>query len=129
MHFAIEHFGIMAADPMKLARWYQDVLGIGILFVPEGSTAPVFVKDESGFIIEFFSMPPGFSHPEDAVRKAQHVCLTVPDFDKAVEDLESKGVVFKEEEFSIFQGGRVRFFQDPEGNWIHLVYRKQVPWA
>jgi len=129
MKYAIEHFGIMAADPMKLALWYQDVLGIGILFVPEGATAPVFVKDESGFIIEFFSMPEGFKHPEDAVRKAQHVCLTVSDFDGAVEDLQNKGVVFPEDGFPIFQGGSVRFFQDPEGNWIHLVYRKQVPWA
>ena len=129
MNYSIEHFGIMSADPKNLARWYQDVLGFSHLFIPPGSDAPVFVKDKSGFIIEFFSMPEGFRHPEDSVRKAQHVCLTVNDFDKAVADLERRGVNFPEDGFSIFQDGRVRFFQDPEGNWIHLVYRKQVTWA
>jgi len=128
MKYSIEHFGIMSANPKELAGWYQDVLGFTNLFIPPGSDAPVFVRDKSGCIIEFFSMPEGFRHPEETVRKAQHVCLSVANYDQAVEDLESRGIVFKEEGFSIFQDGKVRFFQDPEGNWIHLVYRKQVPW-
>lgn len=129
MKYKIEHFGIMTPNAGDLARWYQDVLGFKHLFTPPGVESPVFVKDESGYIIEFFPMPEGFSHPEDQIRKAQHLCLAVEDYDEAVSDLESKGVVFKEEGFSIFQGGKVRFFQDPEGNWIHLVYRTQVPWT
>jgi glyoxylase I family protein len=127
--YSIEHLGIMSPHPAELAKWYQDVLGFEHLFVPPGESAPVFVRDEGGCIIEFFSMPEGFKHPEDQVRKAQHLCLTVEDYDKAVADLESKGVVFKEDGFSIFQDGKVRFFKDPEGNWIHLVYRTQVPWS
>lgn len=129
MTYSIEHFGIMSPNPAELAAWYKDVLGFDHLFIPPGAEAPVFMKDKSGYIIEFFSMPEGFKHPEDQIRKAQHVCLTVEDYDKAVSDLEGKGVVFKEEGFPIFQDGKVRFFQDPEGNWIHLVYRTKIPWS
>jgi glyoxylase I family protein len=129
MKYSIEHLGIMSRNPGELALWYQDVLGFDHLFVPPDQTAPVFVRDGGGCIIEFFPMPEDFKHPGDQVRKAQHVCLAVDDYDDAISDLEEKGVVFKEEGFPIFQDGKVRFFQDPEGNWIHLVYRSQVPWS
>ncbi|MDC7240798.1 MAG: VOC family protein [Spirochaetales bacterium] len=128
MKYSIEHFGIMAEDPAALAAWYQDVLGFDELSIPPGMTTPVFVRDRSGFIIEFFQMPEGFRWPEDQIRKAQHLCITAEDYEQTLKDLESKGVVFREEGVDIFQGGKVRFFQDLEGNWIHLVYRKQVPW-
>ncbi|MDC7234740.1 MAG: VOC family protein [Spirochaetales bacterium] len=128
MKYRIEHYGIMTPDAAGLAAWYQDVLGFEHLFVPPGVESPVFVRDEGGCIIEFFPMPEGFKNPEDQVRKAQHLCLAVDNFDEAVADLESRGVVFKEEGFSIFDDGKVRFFQDPEGNWIHLVYRVRTPW-
>jgi catechol 2,3-dioxygenase-like lactoylglutathione lyase family enzyme len=129
MKYAIEHLGIMARDPQALAAWYRDVLGFDHIFTPPGAEHPVFVRDESGCVIEFFAMPEGFSHPEDSIRKAQHLCLGVADYDKAVADLEAKGVVFPEEGFSIFGDGKVRFFQDAEGNWIHLVYRTELPWS
>lgn len=129
MKYRIEHFGIMSRNPAELAKWYQDVLGFDHLFVPPGKMAPVFVRDEGGCIIEFFSMPEDFKHPEDHIRKAQHICLGVDDYKNAVSDLEKKGIVFKEDGFPIFQDGMVRFFQDPEGNWIHLVFRTQIPWS
>ncbi|QEN08505.1 VOC family protein [Oceanispirochaeta crateris] len=129
MKYCIEHIGIMSRNPLELAQWYQDVLGFNQLFIPPEENTPVFVRDQGGYILEFFSMPEGFKHSEDQVRKAQHLCLTIDDYDKAVKDLESKGVLFKEDGFTIFQEGKVRFFQDPEGNWIHLVYRKKIPWS
>lgn len=129
MKYRVEHYGIMTPHAKDLAAWYQDVLGFDHLFVPPGVESPVFIRDGGGTIIEFFPMPEGFKHPDDQTRKAQHLCLTVDNYEEAVADLEKKGVVFKEEGFSIFQGGKVRFFQDPEGNWIHLVYRTQLPWT
>ena len=128
MKYSIEHFGIMAEDPAALASWYQDVLGFDELFIPPGAAHPVFVRDSSGFIIEFFKMPGGFKHPDDQIRKAQHLCITAENYEETLKDLKSKGVEFPEDGFDIFQDGRVRFFRDPEGNWIHLVYRTQVPW-
>ena len=128
MKFTVEHWGIMAEDPGTLAEWYQNVLGFEELFIPEGKTSPVFVKDEKGLVIEFFSKTPGISYPEDSVRKIQHLSLSVGNFDEAVDFLESKGVQFKEKPISLFGDARALFFQDPEGNWIHLIYRPEMPW-
>ena len=128
MRFSVEHWGIMSENPPALADWYKDVLGFSELFIPEGQSTPVFIRDEKGVVIEFFPMGPDFIFPEDGVRKNQHISLSISDFDEAVSYLESRGVIFKEEPFTIFSGGRVRFFQDPEGNWIHLIYRPEMPW-
>lgn len=128
MKFSVEHWGIMSENPPVLAGWYQEVLGFSELFVPEGQSSPVFVRDDTGVVIEFFSPPPNFNFPVDEERKNQHISLSISDFDEAVSYLESKGIVFREKSFTIFSGGRVRFFQDPEGNWIHLIYRPEMLW-
>jgi len=128
MRFTIEHFGIMAENPRPLADWYVGVLGFSELFEPEGEGMPLFIRDEKGTVIEFFQKPDSYVYPGDSERKNQHLSLSVSDFDRAVSTLEEAGVRFSAEPFSIFMGGRVRFFQDPEGNWIHLVYRPEMPW-
>ncbi len=128
MKFSVEHWGIMTADPAGLARWYQDVLGFERLFTPEGKASPVFVRDENGVIIEFFDQSPGINVPGDKDRKIQHLSLSVSDFDQAVTYLESKGVSFTEKPIELFMGAKALFFQDPQGNWIHLIYRPEMPW-
>lgn len=128
MKFTIEHLGIMSRDPRALAEWYISVLGFFKLYEPEGEGMPVFVKEDNGVVIEFFSKPESYSYPDDMSRKNQHLCLYVDDFDGAVAHLEEAGTVFPDSHMDIFMGGKVRFFQDPEGNWIHLVHRPVKPW-
>ncbi len=129
MQFIIEHYGIMSENPALLASWYCDVLGFRKLFKPSGEGMPVFIEDENENILEFFQKPEPFQYPDMQERKIQHLSLSISDFDEAVSYLESKGIVFAEEPFTIFMGGRVRFFQDIDGNWIHLIYRPEMPWA
>lgn len=129
MKFTIEHYGIMSENPSELAAWYCNVLGFKELFKPAGEGMPVFIKDENENVLEFFQKPESFSYPEIQERKIQHLSLSISDFDDAVSYLESKGILFSEKPFTIFMGGKVRFFQDIEGNWIHLIYRPEMPWT
>ncbi|MBN2656810.1 MAG: VOC family protein [Spirochaetales bacterium] len=128
MNFNIEHLGIMAENPRFLADWYISTLGFSELFQPEGEGMPVFIRDGNGVTLEFFSKPESYVFSGGDLRKNQHLSLSVPDFDRAVAELEKAGVCFNDEPFTIFMGGRVRFFRDPEGNWIHLIYRPEMPW-
>ena len=97
MKFSVEHWGIMAENPEKLASWYRNVLGFEHLFVPEGKKFPVFIKDDNGLIIEFFPMNPEIIKPADQVRKMQHLSLSVSDFEEAVNYLKENGVEFREQ--------------------------------
>ena len=129
MKYTIEHYGIMSEDPFSLADWYCQVLGFKKLFSPDGENMPVFINDEDGNVLEFFQKPDEFNYPESHERRIQHLSLSISDFEEAVSDLESKGIHFADEGFTIFMDGRVRFFQDKEGNWIHLIYRPEMPWT
>lgn len=128
MKFTVEHMGIMADNPRKLADWYCGVLGFVELFSPEGENMPVFTGDGKGVVLEFFRKGESYIYPAPDQRKNQHISLAVEDFDKAVAHLESSGITFADKAVDIFMGGKVRFFQDPEGNWIHLVFRPVMPW-
>jgi catechol 2,3-dioxygenase-like lactoylglutathione lyase family enzyme len=58
-----------------------------------------------------------------------HLALAVEDFDQAVHQLQAQGVVLPEVPLELFKGGKALFFQDPEGNWLHLIYRPEIPWS
>jgi catechol 2,3-dioxygenase-like lactoylglutathione lyase family enzyme len=54
----------------------------------------------------------------------RHIAISVKDFDAAYEHLKGKGVVFKGEPFTN-QGNRLVFFEDAEGNLLHLIEREK----
>ena len=53
----------------------------------------------------------------------RHVALRVDSIDSAKSKLEKRGVKFTEEPRPAAGGGRVLFFEDGEGNLLHLVER------
>ena len=53
----------------------------------------------------------------------RHVALRVASIDAAKAELEKRGVQFNEEIRPAAGGGRVLFFEDLEGNLLHLVER------
>lgn len=118
----VEHWGIMARDPVSLARWYTEALDM-TEYVRASDDGPVFIIDNRGGIIEFFPVQPGVSYPGDMDRKVSHIAIGVEDFDSAVDRVGNAGGELAPETMEIFDGGKVRFFRDPEGNWLHLVWR------
>jgi len=54
----------------------------------------------------------------------RHLAIAIDDFDAAHEQLKSKGVQFQSEPLNN-QGNRLLFFNDGDGNLLHLIHREK----
>lgn len=126
--YAIEHVGLAAGDPEALAAWYVRSLGFREFFRTEATPPVIFLTDPAGRWIEVFPRPAGEPVPAPADRSGSHLAVLVPDFEAAVAELEGRGVAWAGPPKDIFAGGKARFFADPEGNRLHIVWRPRSPW-
>ena len=124
MFQGLEHTAISSPDPRKLAQWYVDHLGFHINFSYAGN---YFVKAPNGSILEIIpsegSLPPQTmaTNKNPGIR---HLAIAIDDFDAAHEQLKSKGVQFQSEPLNN-QGNRLLFFNDGDGNLLHLIHREK----
>ena len=86
----------------------------------------MFVVGKKEGMIEFIPCPEGQSLSEKDQRL--HLAIAVDDFESEQQRLQEAGVNFPEPPRDIANDGKIQFFQDPEGNWLHLVYRPKAPW-
>jgi catechol 2,3-dioxygenase-like lactoylglutathione lyase family enzyme len=124
VQFTLEHIGLAARDPAALKGWYERVLGATVAFA-NGATPPAFLlRLPAGLLLEIY---PAASHrPETAdntLAGLRHLALRVPSIEAAQSALAAHGVAFPDPIKPAGGGGRVLFFQDPEGNLLHLVER------
>ncbi len=126
--FSIEHVGVGADDTEAMAAWYGKTLGFREFFRTEANPPTIFLEDASGTKVEIFARKAGDRKPAFEDRSGMHIAIEVKDFDVAVADLEARGVGFIGDTLNVFAGGKARFFADPEGNRLHIVYRPTVPW-
>jgi catechol 2,3-dioxygenase-like lactoylglutathione lyase family enzyme len=118
----IDHPAIAAADVETLSRWYCDALGytvhtrldkpVYILQAPDGTLLEVMPRDETTRPQRTVNTP-GFSH----------LALRVSDMDAAMKALEAHGIAWLGDEFLAAGGGRIRNFNDPEGNLLQILQR------
>jgi glyoxylase I family protein len=118
----IDHPAIAAENVETLAKWYCDVLGYEVflrtekplymLKAPDGTLIEIMPKDENPRQNRTVCTP-GWSH----------LALRVSDMDKAIEELDKVGVKWEGAEFEAVGGGRIRNFQDIEGNMVQIVHR------
>jgi glyoxylase I family protein len=124
MNFLLEHLGLSARDPATLKNWYARALGAQLVF-DNGRTPPTFLLGlPGGVLLEIY--PGDFSLKDTGNNRLngwRHVALRVNSIEAARAELETRGVSFTEEIKPAGGGGRVLFFQDPEGNLLHLVER------
>ena len=123
MQFTFEHLGLPARDPGALKDWYVRTLG-GKLVLTGGTTAPVYFVQLSGMIFEIYQATR--SLPDTADNKLaglRHLALRVDSIEAAKAELELRGVKFTAAIGNAGGGGRVLFFEDAEGNLLHLVER------
>ncbi len=121
MFVGIEHFAIASPDPRALAEWYVSRLDFQINYKYAGN---YFVKAKNGFMIEVI---PAQGDRNEATRQTpglRHIAIAVDDFDAAHAELQRKGVTFDGDAYTN-QGNRLVFFQDPDGNLLHLIEREQ----
>ena len=124
MNFRVEHLGLPARDPVALKDWYARALGAKLVFSNDQTPPAFLLALAGGVMIEIYGGD--FSLPETSDNKLngwRHVALRVDSVDAAKTELEQRGLKFTERVKPAGGGGRVLFFQDPEGNLLHLVER------
>jgi len=120
----LEHTAIASRAPKALADWYVETLGFVINFEYDGN---YFVKAPNGAMLEI--IPAEGLAPETAMRTPglRHLAVMVANFDEAHGALKASNVKFLGEPFNN-QGNRLVFFEDLEGNILHLIERvKPLP--
>jgi len=123
IRFKPEHIGLAARDPSALKDWYEHVLNAKVRF-DNGEKPPAFLLTVGDAMIEIY--PADASRSETSNNKLagwRHLALKVDSIKAAQDELERRGVAFTEPIKPAGGGGRVLFFNDPEGNLLHLVER------
>jgi glyoxylase I family protein len=121
MFKGLEHTAIASPDPARLAAWYVDHLGFHINFEYAGN---YFVKAPNGSMLEII---PGEGAAPATVFKTpgiRHLAIAVDDFDHALAHLKQKEVKFLTEP-AVNLGNRLVFFEDGDGNFLHLIQREK----
>jgi glyoxylase I family protein len=123
MKISVEHIALPASDPATLKGWYERVLDAKTIF--DNKETPLACLLSLGNVwLEIYAA--------DAVLPAtrnnklagfRHLALRVDSLVEAKAELEGRGVKFTEAERPAGGGGRVLFFEDGEGNLLHLVER------
>lgn len=125
MFTGFEHPAIAAADPENLASWYCNLFGFRIVY-DNGKNPPIYLlKTPDGSMLEI--LPAENGQPSDYEPRQigfRHLAITVTDFPRALEYLKEKDLQFFDLR-DTFDGGKLVFFRDPEGNLLHLMWRPQ----
>jgi glyoxylase I family protein len=125
MFIGVEHTAIASPDPAKLAQWYVDHLGFHINFAYVGN---YFVKAANGSILEIIPSE-GSGEPQNMADNKKpgirHLAIAVDDFESAHAHLKSQNVHFLGEPFDLGTN-RLVFFNDGDGNLVHLI-RRETP--
>ena len=125
MKWQLEHIGVPSISPENLAGWYVSKLGGKVKFKGPGEN-PAFFVEVAGTIIEIYQCGSSLEQTADnSLAGFRHLALRVLAIEPAMKELAQKGVVFHEPIKVAGGGGRVIFFQDPEGNLLHLVERPE----
>jgi glyoxylase I family protein len=125
MNFSVEHIGVPAADTVALKNWYERVLGARVIW-DNGQKPPTFIIALAGGAwLEIYpaNAAPNAGRGDNQLAGFRHVALRVDSMDAAKAELEKRGVKFTEEIRPAAGGGKILFFEDSDGNLLHLIER------
>lgn len=115
----VHHIAIIASDYARSLDFYTGVLGLSIIsenYRPERDSYKTDLALNGNYIIELFSFPnppARLSQPE--ATGLRHLAFEVDDINKAVEELDAKGIDHEQFRTDEYTGKRFIFFQDPDG--------------
>jgi glyoxylase I family protein len=121
MFNGLEHTAIASPNPEGLAKWYVENLEFHINFTYAGN---YFVKAKNGTMLEI--IPSDGDRPSNKMKDPgiRHLAIMCDDFETAHVELKNRGVKFLGEPFTN-QGNRLVFFEDADGNILHLIHREK----
>ena len=124
VNFLVEHLGLAATSPAALKDWYVKALGGKVAFT-DGQTPPIFfVQLPGGLTLEIYQANAATKETSNnKLAGLRHVALRVDSIEIAKAHLERSGITFTETVKPAAGAGRVLFFQDGEGNLLHLLER------
>jgi glyoxylase I family protein len=124
MNIAFEHIAIPSPNPVALKSWYERVLGAREIF-NNGQIPPTcLLALPGGGWFEIYAAEGAPENRDDnKLAGFRHIALRVDSIEAAKAELEKRGVSFAEEVRPAAGGGRAWFFEDFEGNLLHLVER------
>src|ERR1039457_1971929 len=123
MKISVEQIGIPAADPVALKNWYESVVGARPVW-DNGQNPPTCLISLANVWLEIYHADaPLAERGNHKLAGIRHLALRVDSLDAAKAELEKRGVKFTEEIRPAAGGGKVLFFEDGEGNLLHLVER------
>jgi len=121
MFTGLEHLAIASPHPKQLAEWYVETLGFRINFEYDGN---FFIRARDGGMIEIIPSQGERGEAQARTPGLRHLAISVGDFDAAYRHLQTLGIQFAGEPF-VNQGNRLVFFNDLDGNLMHLIQREQ----
>jgi glyoxylase I family protein len=121
MFQGLEHTAIASPDPQRLAEWYVQKLDFHINYTYDGN---YFVRAKNGTLLEIIPSVGDRAPQQMKDPGIRHLAISVDDFDAAIEELGNRGVTFLAPAFSI-GGNRLIYFNDGDGNYVHLIKRPQ----
>lgn len=115
---AIHHVAIICSDYETSKKFYTEVLGLSVAaehYRKERKSWKLDLTLNGRYVIELFSFPTPparISRPEAS--GLRHLAFEVNDLDKAVQELNQKGVVTEPIRIDEYTGKRFTFFSDPD---------------
>ena len=123
MNIRVEHIAIVAKDPVALKNWYERVLDAKLIF-DNGQQPPTLIIALANVWFEIYAAEaPQPDHGNNKLAGFRHLALRVDSIETAKTELEKRGVKLSGDIRPAAGGGRVLFFEDGEGNLLHLVER------
>ena len=121
----VDHVKFYVKDLEKTEEWYMDKLGFKRLRLVDLGGGQRYVELSNGKVGIDLEVPKGvekLNHISGHDLGYTHVGFTVANVQEAYEDLVRKGVEFRAKpRYNDVNGRTLAFFQDPEGNTLHLT--------
>ncbi len=115
----IEHVAIATFNREGLAAWYIRTLNFRTVLQTDSTT---YLCAGKGVVLELVNAEKQTPLPQLRDAGLRHIALSVDTFDETCAHLEAAGVRFVDQPI-VIPGMRLRFFRDPEGNFLHLIER------
>jgi len=122
-----EHFGINVADPVAVAKWYCQNLGMEIVRQGEGPVHMHFLADSTGrVVVEVYCSPPELvpDYPSQHTQVV-HMAFATENMDETIERLETAGATREGGPGVTPAGDTLAMMRDPWGFALQLTQRAE----